>query len=43
MTEASDFKFGTQLGYAKTHQKSHLEESGHGSGPGELPKNVGVF
>ena len=24
--ENSDFKFGTQLGFAKAHQKSHPEE-----------------
>jgi len=24
MAEASDFKFGTQLGFAKTHQKPTL-------------------
>jgi len=26
MAEASDFKFGAQLGFAKTHQKPHPEE-----------------
>jgi len=32
-SEASDFKFGTQLGFAKAQRKS-----GHGPGLGELPQ-----
>jgi len=27
MAEASDFQFGTQLGFAKAHHKSHPEET----------------
>jgi len=28
MAEASDVKFGAQLGFAKTHQKPHPEKVG---------------
>jgi len=39
MDEDSDFKFGTQLGFAKAHQKITLiEKSGHGLKLGKLPK-----
>ena len=37
MAEASYFKFGAQLGFAKTHQKPHPEESCRSLGLGELP------
>jgi len=41
--EASDFKFGIQLGFAKAHHKIiPREKSGHGFGIGELPQNFGV-
>jgi len=37
--EASDFKFGMQLGFAKAHHKiTPRGKSGHGPGLGELPK-----
>jgi len=37
--EASDFKFGTQLGFAKAHHKiTPIGKSGHGLGLWELPK-----
>ena len=39
--EASDFKFGMQLGFDKVHQKISLEKSGCGSGLGELPEFLG--
>jgi len=39
MAEASDFKFGTQLGFAKAHyQITPRGKSGYGLGLGELPK-----
>jgi len=39
MAEASQFKFGKQLGFAKAHQKiTPIGKSGHGLGLGELPK-----
>jgi len=39
MAEASDFKFGTQLGFSKAHHKiTPIGKSGHGFGLGELPK-----
>ena len=39
MAEASDFKFGTQLVFAKAYHKITLGgKSGHGYGLGELPK-----
>jgi len=39
MAKASDFKFGTQLGFSKTHRKiTRRRKSGHGPGLGELPK-----
>jgi len=41
--EASDFKFGTQLVFAKAHQKiTPRGKSGRGLGLGELPKIFGV-
>jgi len=41
MAEASDFKFGTQLGFAKTHHKITLRgKSGRPLGLGELPKRL---
>jgi len=40
--EASDFKFGTQLGFAKAHHKiTPRGKSGCGLGLGELPKILG--
>ena len=36
MAETRDFKFGTQLGYTKTHRKTHPEKSGRGLGLGKL-------
>jgi len=40
--EASDFKFGTQLGFAKAYHKiTHKGKSGRGLGLGELPKIFG--
>jgi len=42
MAEASDFKFGTQLGFAKAHHKiTPRRKSGDGLGLGELPKIFG--
>ena len=39
MSEASDFEYGTQLGFAKDYHKiTPIEKSGHGLGLGELPK-----
>jgi len=39
MAEASDFRFGKQLGFAKPYYKITLiVKSGHGLGLGELPK-----
>jgi len=39
MDEASDFKFGIQLGFAKAHHKiTPIGKSVHGLGLGELPK-----
>ena len=39
MAEASDFKFGTQLGFAKAHHKiTPVGKSWHGLALGELPK-----
>ena len=39
MVEASDFKFGTQLGFAKAHHKiTPSGKHGGGLGSGELPK-----
>ena len=35
----SDFKFGSQLGFAKAHHKiTRKRKSGHGPGLGKLPK-----
>ena len=40
--EASDFKFGTQLEFAKAHHKiTPRGKSGHGLGLGELPNILG--
>jgi len=36
--EASDFEFGKQLGFAKSHHKSHQYKSGCGPGLRQLPK-----
>ena len=37
--EASDFKFGTQLGFAKAHQKiTPRGKNGRDTGLGEFPK-----
>jgi len=40
MAEGSDFKFGTQLGFAKANHKkiTPIRKSGHGLAQGELPK-----
>jgi len=39
MAEASDFKFGTQLAFAKAHHKiTPRGKSGPGLGLGELPQ-----
>jgi len=39
MAEASDFKFGMQLGFAKSHHKiTPVGKSARGPGLGELPK-----
>ena len=39
MAKASDFKFGTQLSFAKAHhQITPRGKSGHGLGLGKLPK-----
>jgi len=40
--EASDFKFGTHIGFAKArHKIPHRRKSGRGPGLGKLPKIVG--
>jgi len=39
--EARNFKFGMQLGFAKTHNKITQRKSGSGSGLGKLPKILG--
>ena len=40
--EASDFKFGTQLEFAKVHHKiTPRGKSGHGLGLGKLPNILG--
>jgi len=42
MAEASDFKFGTQLGFVNAHHKiTHRRKTGRGSGLGELTKLLG--
>jgi len=42
--EASDFKFGTSLGFAKTHNKTTPRgKSGRGLGLWELPKILGFL
>jgi len=42
MAEASDFKFGTQFGFAIAHHKiTPIGKSGHGLGLGKLPKFAG--
>jgi len=39
--EANDFKFGTQLGFAKAHHKiTPIGKSGHGLKLGKLPNFV---
>ena len=39
MADASNFKFGTQLGFARAHRKITLtDKSGRGRVLGELPK-----
>ena len=41
MTEVSDFKFDTQLGFAKDHHKiTPIGKSGHGLALGELLKSL---
>ena len=43
MAEASNLKFGTQLGFAKAHHKiTPIGKSGVGLGLGELPNIFGV-
>ena len=40
--EASNFKFGTQLGFGTSLPKNNvLDQNWRGSGPEEHPKNVG--
>ena len=42
IAEASEFKFGVQLGFAKDHHKiTPREKSKRGPGLGELPKILG--
>jgi len=42
MAEASDFKFGTQLGFAESHHKiTSVGKSACGVELGELPKILG--
>jgi len=41
MAEASDLKFGTQLGFAKAHHKITPKEKC--AWPGEAPKYLGFF
>jgi len=42
MAEASDFKFGTQLGFAKAHHKiTFIGKSGRGLVLGKLPYILG--
>ena len=44
MADASDFKFGIQLGFAKAHHKiTPIGKSGHSRGPGELPEIWGYI
>ena len=43
MDEASDFKFGNQLGFAKSHYLIQPEEKVCGLGPGELPEIWGFL
>jgi len=44
MAEASDFKFGTQLEFAKAHHKiTPIGKNEHELGLGELPKIFGVL
>jgi len=39
--EASNFKFGTQLGFGRAYQKNNvLDQNWQGSGPGEHPKKI---
>ena len=40
--EASNFKLGTQLGFAKVHQKFHSEENRGWSWAREAPQNMGL-
>jgi len=43
MAEASDFKVGTQLGFAKAHHKiTPKGKCGGGPGLGELPKLLAI-
>ena len=43
MAEASKFKFGVQLGFAKAHHKiTPNEKSKRGRKLGKVPKNFGV-
>jgi len=42
MAEATDFKFGTQLGFAKANHKiTPIGKNGHGLGLGKLPYILG--
>jgi len=42
--EASDFKFGIQLGFAKAHHKNHTQKKiGRGLGLGKLSNIWGSF
>jgi len=42
MADASDFKFGTQLLFAKAQHKSHPEEKWGWPWPRGVPQNFGV-
>ena len=42
--EASNFKFGTQLGFGTSLAKNNvLDQNWRGSGPGEYPKKIGTL
>jgi len=43
IVEASNFKFGTQVGFLTSLPKNnHLDQNWRGSGPGEHPKKFGT-
>ena len=39
--EASNFKFGTQIGFGTSLPENILDQNRWGSGPGEHPKKIG--